>query len=795
MEVEITSTCEGCGLEIVEEKPEIRTEEHKFVDLTEGGKVCNCCWYLVNDGTFTDTTEYIAKEKSYAYTNVRKDGTPYGVQYVNGNKSSIRTIFAGDKITIIGKLNGCCLVEYPISGGASARSSGGYWYGFVKESVLDEKEIKQENPSEGTSNIQQYVQAMYDAVLALDESELKAKQIFENEYYLAQYFCDYWSKEYGWYDQLQRNGLSGKGIIFNNIERLFNTEAYLFDLEYELLQTAISEIPPSFDNNNTLHDTKINTQDDVNNIVEVIFEFVDTAGEIYGEDFSKLGDECYKVISSRISKISEVFDEGLNWKCVSNGMIDQLAKNARGTVISAVFEAVRAYNAYTNFRIAAELEYFEVLRDIFMGDENIIKVIDELEVDYLNKVTAFSNCLFDFVLYQTGEETASYIVALVLPEIVVIAKATDVILKAIGTVSGLTKNVNSKELLALYGWILYDTRYSYISKLMSYNGSYHDACVIESYYQVWRGMQIYYNGIVIDYLESSDEYDYRIVGQLEDEIEQLKKQDISNWTFNECGFLQEIPDTSSLSDNYYMNILLYGYPFKKANNYDGVIENWDKMTTYQKMESNEIITNLVEFNKYDVSRLYVMEMITKDSYGNIQDTSFSITNNHMMTDSYLYVNEIGMGLHFTRWYVPHTAGTRYSPFYVTCYTVLDNRQVLNLLTGNTPMRTEWLSVNSERWDVFWICTSFEYSTYVNKYIEYDINVEEYHKGLNILLGERACSNIQFDLRPEDILTSMFGLGNMWGNIYPNYGRYGGYVKRFGKGKVVDTSNLTLIVYS
>lgn len=142
MEVEITSTCNGCGLEIVEDDPEIRTEEHKFVYLTEGGKVCNCCWYLVNDGTFTDTKEYIAKEKSYAYTNVRKDGTPYGVQYVNGNKKSIRTIFAGDKITIIGKLNGCCLVEYPISGGVSARSSGGYWYGFVKEGILGDIENK-----------------------------------------------------------------------------------------------------------------------------------------------------------------------------------------------------------------------------------------------------------------------------------------------------------------------------------------------------------------------------------------------------------------------------------------------------------------------------------------------------------------------------------------------------------------------------------------------------------------------------------------------------------------------------
>lgn len=797
VKTEKTYPCPECGMTNAKTETGTKAVNHNYITLDEGGKVCNQCWYVNSNGSYDIqydmslvTTNSNGRENVYA--NVGADGNPVNAQ-------SSRYVEVGDSITVWGVLGNSYLIEYPTSSGTHK--------GFIRIDHIDMPKTP-DIQIEQTAN-QIYVQSMYDEVYGnpnsisqslkgLGNTRMQSFDIFLNEYGIAHFYCQYWSEEYSSLDQIQRNAFSGKSLIMNNIQRLCNPDAYVAKLEYEILHSIICEIPPSYDSDlkdksfliGASYVDKANTIKDFCNNAKAIYKFDETSVH-YSEDY----------ILTRIRKLKTI-DIDVDFKIVEESFLDSFKSTMIGLGLDYVFEALRAYNNYQKFAIAAELEYFEALRELCGNDSNMVNTINKLEGDYLNSVAAFSNNLFDFLSEKMAEASIDMVLKFVFGtlflKVKVVEKVIEFCLKAIGTVTGLTDIANAKEIITLYGWLLYSTKYSLANELMKYDGTVGHADKIASFYQVYRGMQIYFNNLVVKVVESEYEFDATIedsrVAQLQEEALWVKQHDISQWQFNpfaydRYGNLVIKPDTANLEKNYYMNILLNGYPYSYPENFDGVMENWLQLTAYDQQTVVSMVDMMQEFNKSNVNKMYLMHFITEDNRGNIVENSNGNVSMYHQFDYYsvMYVNEDGTGLYFTRPYMYVDAfGKTKMPGYTTCYTFLTKKQVSQLLAGNIPDQSTYFTVDNSAYGEIAKFINWQYSSYLAEAIEFDISQEQFYSSLNLYLGEKYCRYSNNPIFIDELVDATFGITmGAWHDFRISW-TFDDIVEKSGRGKIITT---------
>ena len=129
--VEKTYACLDCGLANAKKVQETVTKSHNWIALDKGGKVCNQCWQLQSDGSFTVKKDMqlssLAGNRQFVYFNVDASGNP-------ANKQNGRYVDKSDKITILGEVGNCYLIEYPIT--VNTRASGATNSGFIEQRYL-----------------------------------------------------------------------------------------------------------------------------------------------------------------------------------------------------------------------------------------------------------------------------------------------------------------------------------------------------------------------------------------------------------------------------------------------------------------------------------------------------------------------------------------------------------------------------------------------------------------------------------------------------------------------------------
>jgi len=129
--VEKTYACLDCGLANAKKVQETVTKSHNWIALDKGGKVCNQCWHLQSDGSFTVKKDMqlssLAGNRQFVYFNVDASGNP-------ANKQNGRYVDKSDKITILGEVGNCYLIEYPIT--VNTRASGATNSGFIEQRYL-----------------------------------------------------------------------------------------------------------------------------------------------------------------------------------------------------------------------------------------------------------------------------------------------------------------------------------------------------------------------------------------------------------------------------------------------------------------------------------------------------------------------------------------------------------------------------------------------------------------------------------------------------------------------------------
>ena len=129
--VEKTYACLDCGLANAKKVQETVTKSHNWIALDKGGKVCNQCWHLQSDGSFTVKKDMqlssLAGNREFVYFNVDASGNP-------ANKQNGRYVDKSDKITILGEVGNCYLIEYPIT--VNTRASGATNSGFIEQRYL-----------------------------------------------------------------------------------------------------------------------------------------------------------------------------------------------------------------------------------------------------------------------------------------------------------------------------------------------------------------------------------------------------------------------------------------------------------------------------------------------------------------------------------------------------------------------------------------------------------------------------------------------------------------------------------
>ena len=129
--VEKSYACLDCGLTNAKKVQETVTKSHNWIALDKGGKVCNQCWHLQSDGSFTVKKDMqlssLAGNREFVYFNVDASGNP-------ANKQNGRYVDKSDKITILGEVGNCYLIEYPIT--VNARATGATNCGFIEQRYL-----------------------------------------------------------------------------------------------------------------------------------------------------------------------------------------------------------------------------------------------------------------------------------------------------------------------------------------------------------------------------------------------------------------------------------------------------------------------------------------------------------------------------------------------------------------------------------------------------------------------------------------------------------------------------------
>lgn len=596
----VSKTCADCGQKNVKIEKITGTGSHNWVDLDNGGRVCNFCWYM--EGVVADTKEYKfigGSQNRTVYMNVDASGEPYGVQ--KNEDGVIRQVFETDIITILGYKGNCALIRYPV-GNTTMRSGGSYHFGFMEQELLEQTSIDPE-PMYKTLNqmlVEEFIQRAYDTSLS------PYKQPFLDEYPTADRIAE---------EVLSKSGLEWATLQFFNDGFLKSFELYFGpgrdasklynDRFYSVLREAMLCVPYVSDEdiNRLLANIEYENIDGVYKAICDISEIKDVKqlkffqGNIkdtYSKYAETLGANTLKFIKEADSMRGKILDS-----VIKTG-IDISAKPAIQCIID-VFDFIVLRQIMTE-------EYFDILVDICGEDERpaIEKLQEELD-DSRSAIKTYA----ENVAKEIEQKGAEFALKTVIPpsnSILAIIKGVDLIRGVLMEISGLSGVANGENALMLGYPVLDAARKELMWYIYNYiQSEYSDVLLadkIVSAYDIVRGLQIYINQNAVLCTNFGED-----VFILNTEIEHIKNMPIDSWQSNPNAVDDEIPKPDSAQIRaYYMGEYYFKLLEGEAPESWGALSAWDMLSTREKGKSWLFYQRLISFAQKPVNKMYFLEL-------------------------------------------------------------------------------------------------------------------------------------------------------------------------------------------
>lgn len=553
------------------------------------------------------------------------------------------------------------------------------------------------------------------------------KDSFIYEYYIAH---QNHLRENEGYDigDMARHTFLGGDIIGNTWKWMWDREGYEKEnMIYPFLYTVIGNMPELSENEKAMKDMKFPSQTAA--VWENVDAFASFADSIH-DPIEAIGDAAKG--AEPILKIADSID------------IDQ--------DLLTVVGFINDYLQYQKFALAAELEYFDVLLEsIDDTSENrvLIDAIKQMKIEYENQyVAAFNNTcnylkneFMDEVLMGGVEAGLAVAGVAFAGEIILVVEAADFIISTISAITGGKDYVEALDNVAYYGFLPQMMKIALIERINEYDGSVESADMIVAHYNLWRSMQLFFNEQTEKICDASDKR------QLKKENEHIKSATMMNWSFNPYNTVIQKPADPDWT-NYYYDILLKGDAYKPITT-DGVLENWNKYSVYDKILVGALLKNLESFAKSPIQSAYIIKGTRYDTDISFGDAILeglnalpSIGLTRLLMDLFyveldkgigyyriLFVNEAGEGLVFFRGYENEVVVE-------TFYAVMTPQQTKMMICGSFSPE-HWFTMDNN--GAHSIRTKPEgYMSVTDDYIRFDIDVAQYHRILNRITCSTYC---------------------------------------------------------
>ena len=697
--VEKTYACLDCGLANAKKVQETVTKSHNWIALDKGGKVCNQCWHLQSDGSFTAKTDMqlssLAGNREFVYFNVDASGNP-------ANKQNGRYVDKSDKITILGEVGNCYLIEYPIT--VNTRASGATNCGFIDSDLIGEPEDHNREP------VRSYEQQIVDEFIDkfYDESLPYYEQILVYEFLCANGITEELNKNpsLNFAATTFSQGLTENMVlIFSNIgTSWFGADDYYYQRLFKtFINKVISEIPSDIEASED-----ISKVESISDETKKITDFLNsTAGEI-ADDESMLA----KVASAdktlekyfQSAHSSVWFKDLINFKHkdlqkVIDNVLENVPLDKYADVYGYLTGAWLDYITYTKIQVAAGIEHYNLLAEMFPDEKELIYaerdrylaksfslaaysiqflqtttnevIIETIQKGFLKGV----GVAFNAIASKIGAEKISLTLAKV--------SVVDFVGQIVAKITGLTDYGEGSKTLIFFNYVNRALRVELCNSIKSYldgNDSIEQANRIIALYDLSRGCQIYINNCALSVTNDVNKKNI-----LSSEINHLKKTDIRNWELNPyyASPKQEKPDLDRFNDTelgYYYKILLDGY---SNRDYDGLLGKWDEMSNYEKECCVQEVEALYDFAQGSINQVLILDVGDVYWLPSMQTHKFS-----QKGLALLFVNQNGEGL-IIRYInnIYNGTGADY-----TSFNVISKDEVDKIIGGNAYLPNEYFAV-------------------------------------------------------------------------------------------------------
>ena len=737
--VEKTYACLDCGLANAKKVQETVTKSHNWIALDKGGKVCNECWHLQSDGSFTVKKDMqlssLAGNREFVYWGVDASGSP-------ANKQNGRYVDKSDKITILGEVGNCYLIEYPIT--VNTRASGATNCGFIDSDLVSAGSNSSHKPdkTDNQKKVEAYIATLEEQGLLLDLNKQQFVYEYKYVYTAYQYYC----KNYGIDDQIAHTLLSG-----DLLKRTFvwlvgsgqnGEDNYLYEQKYivQPILEAIFKSMPELTGKSSVTVQFPNLEEDVKNADQLI-EFFDKAkGTI--ENFEDFADADIADSVEYIRRALSGSKDAQNIVDALDQMEEAIKKGDKAfgkyekTLI--LWKLIVSYVNYVIVSSAVQAEYFDVLLEdipVIEETELLRDTIQEMKEAYLGSelkavATIVLQVASDEILEETSEMSLLLSVGFFVGKslalkTVAVALAADFAITYITKATGVADAMDAKDYLTYYGYMPYILKESLLARLVVYDGTQEMADAIVNSYDLWRASQIFFNnqlvaaGVIVDF-EGPVSSSKKEITQINDHI---KSATMDAWSFNpyEWKDISLKSDLHFSSMNYYYNILLWGDAYRPKDD-DGVVEMWETKTSFEKNMINSRIEELQNFAKTEVQSLYILRM----------NMDIPVDFEYM----YLFVNESNQGLLF---YQRNKGDEAYMG-----YTIISETNVEKLLTEKQSIPLSFFAIQSYDGNFVFYSEYRKdgkgnlYTYTICDWLKIDISQEQYEEALKIFTSHKYC---------------------------------------------------------
>ena len=633
--VEKTYACLDCGLANAKKVQETVTKSHNWIALDKGGNVCNQCWHLQSDGSFTVKKDMqlssLAGNREFVYWGVDAFGNP-------ANKQNGRYVDKSDKITILGEVGNCYLIEYPIPGGV-------HW-GFIAYATIEE-DVKIDLPdmsgydySEIKNAVDDYLKAHKVVGLITPEYSLAESIIREKAPAGSglQAFLTYLDKDQldnVWWiitnvttdgkAEIEKQTKAGLYLILDNMISDTVNDCELDDMADDL-ETINKQIK-------SVRKTMGNTKKLYNLTTEVIYQYdpelANCITQMYLDIMNVEKFPSNKPLSELILGVKN------NWKKIDTSL----------KYTALAFESIAELCEIAYIRNNMSLVALDVIEKAFQenvasgGDDEynkaMLKAVKEVRAEIESNLVAGARVFAENIVYNFGKAGAKSIItkglkAIGKKSIMSAISIYDTARSTVLNVSGLSSYIkasNDSYYIACVGGILDNLYFDYAIKYHQSGFTMEEYSEFYYLHNIMQGVQISLNEVAIK-LSDSAIYDER----LEKEIEHLRNCTLLNWEYNPYATGNNgKPDLSWINSS--PNATVYQLLLDSSYERSCMFKYWDNMLVSEQNQIFDMVSTLEDLSKSPFVSIYILNTKEYESITNIHDRN-----------SILLVNAVGDGL-------------------------------------------------------------------------------------------------------------------------------------------------------